>query len=232
MPSVLTDQDTNLWVNLNPDDSNQDIHWKIPNATKKSPSEKDTTNNFLTIEPELSINLNSMSLTQSPRYDKIYSPSFSKSYNNINVTFDSKYTTLKTVCAIKMIEVPFILNDWLYKLEMTSNKHTRKQYKKKYVSIKDLHVVWQNSKKKYHKKIDLKRKYTYDGCLNILTIKDCKMYESRKLNSYKFIINTHIKGNKQYLFKCISEQQRNKWVTGINNYCNRLRTAMTNLDNE
>mmetsp|Transcript_32913 Transcript_32913/g.40464 ORF Transcript_32913/g.40464 Transcript_32913/m.40464 type:complete len:429 (-) Transcript_32913:18-1304(-) len=149
-----------------------------------------------------------------------------------SINFEATNIVLKTICSIKMIEIPYSLNDWLLKLEICESKGNR--YKSKYVWIQDLHICWHKyePKGKKSKKLDFKQRYKYNGCLSLLFISKCVVYESRKTNSYKFILYTKVgKSETPYLFKCKSKQQRNKWINNINNYCDTLKIGMNNLKN-
>jgi len=121
------------------------------------------------------------------------------------------------------------LKDWLQKLKMNCYP---KIYQKRYLFVRDGHLCWNTKRIKFNENdiITAKERKKYDGCISLLMIKDVNIYKSKKKNTYKFEIISHNinfggkKKNKdiKYLWKCYSNEQRTKWVSGLKQHCNEL----------
>ena len=117
------------------------------------------------------------------------------------------------------------LSGWVFKKTGKNNK----VYSKKYLFIKSHHLIWDNKKMNKNEAInvDVNNLKNYDGFIHFFRIKSVQACISPKSNnnSYKFIINTHVNkdnkkfGIKHYVFKCETKYKRDKWVKGLNKYC-------------
>ena len=117
---------------------------------------------------------------------------------------------------------------------LKSNKFS-KRFQKKYVFVKDGYLIW-NKKKVFYSQNDKlchNELNNYDGYLSLLMIKSIKKYSTKK-GLYQFIINAiNVKTfkikNKEYIFKCDNESQRNDWIDGLTKYCNKLMNVINTV---
>jgi len=229
LPRILNDDSRQL--RLDAYDSNQ-VGWR---SNKK----RNTVGNCVMLDydeysgnDELSLDIGSRTVSVTESVTSRTDNTNTKSTNNTSkdgINFAATNIVLKTITFIRMIEIPFEFNGWLHRLIITDQK--RRKYKKVYVFIQDLHIIWDKLEPKTKPPLSFNQRNKYNGCLHFMCITDCIPYVSKKKNggSYKFIIKTY-NDNISYLFKCNSIELRNKWINNINSYRKQINSAINNLE--
>ena len=135
-----------------------------------------------------------------------------------------------------------MMADWIYKLRIYEEP---KIYEKKYLFIRDYHLIWSYRRIKFNPntKLNIKQLKKYQGYVHLFLIKSIKEYKSKKAAGYKFVIHTNTystdddneghsrshKHTKVYIFKCDTKTKRDEWVNHLNKYIQYLSKHITSL---
>ena len=123
--------------------------------------------------------------------------------------------------------VSFTLFGYLDKLRM--NK-VPKIYEKKFVFVRDGHLIWNQNMIRFNPNIKLNstEMKRYDGCISLLMVKDVTIYKSKKENVYKFAVYINYLNKKdiKHVFKCENKKQRDTWIYQLNLYRETLNDVI------